>query len=116
MVQSTCMKPTIQYEDFDKLEIRIGTVTTATAPDWSQKLLRFEVDFGEVIGTRIIFSGVKQWYTPENFIGKQFPFLLNLAPKKMGPEESKGMMLMADGEQPILFHLEGTVSVGTIVR
>lgn len=110
------MKPTITYEDFDKLEIRIGTITSATAPEWSQKLLRFEVDFGEEVGQRVIFSGIKQWYTPENFVGKQFPFLLNLAPKKMGPEESQGMMLMADGEQPTLFHLDQEVSAGVTVR
>lgn len=109
------MKPTISYDDFDKIDIRIGTILAATNPDWSKKLLRFEVDFGEE-GKRIIFSGIKTWYTPEDFIGKQFPFLLNLAPKKMGEEESQGMMLMADGEKPIVFHLNETVQTGAIVR
>lgn len=110
------MKPTITYADFEKLDIRIGTIVSASSPDWSKKLLRFEVDFGE-IGTRVIFSGIKSWYSPEEFVGKQFPFLINLEPKKMGEEESQGMMIMADGqEKPVIFSLSNLVSSGTIVR
>jgi methionyl-tRNA synthetase len=115
MVQSTRMKPTIVYEDFDKIDIRIGTILSASAPEWSSKLLRFEVDFGEEIGKRVIFSGIKQWYSPDTFVGKQFPFLINLAPKKMGPEESQGMMLMADGEKPTVFSIE-KVAEGAVIR
>ncbi|MEP7167319.1 MAG: methionine--tRNA ligase [Candidatus Woesebacteria bacterium] len=110
------MKPPITYDDFDKIDVRIGTIESATAPEWSSKLLRFEVDFGEEIGKRVIFSGIKQWYSPDTFVGKQFPFLVNLAPKKMGPEESQGMMLMSDGEKPTLFHLDDSVQTGAIVR
>ncbi|PWU22754.1 hypothetical protein C5B42_05175 [Candidatus Cerribacteria bacterium 'Amazon FNV 2010 28 9'] len=111
------MKPSISYDDFEKLDIRIGTIVSASAPDWSKKLLRFEVDFSGEIGKRVIFSGIKLWYTPEDFVGKQFPFLLNLAPKKMGEEESQGMMLMMDGEEkPILFSVLSGVSNGTVVR
>lgn len=111
------MKPTIAYPDFEKLDIRIGTIIECAAPDWSKKLLRFEVDFGEELGKHVIFSGIKEWYTPDFFVGKQFPFLVNLPPKKMGEEESQGMMIMADGEEkPILFNLQGSVAPGTIVR
>lgn len=86
-------------------------------PQWSKKLLRFTVDFGEDVGKRIIFSGIKQWYTPEEFVGKKFPFLINLEPKKMGDEESQGMMLMADGEEkPVFFSLAQDVPSGTVVR
>ena len=109
------MKPTISYDDFDKVDVRIGTITAASSPEWSKKLLRFEVDFGEE-GKRVIFSGIRQWYDPESFVGKQFPFLLNLAPKKMGEEESQGMMIMADGEQPTIFHMNETVQAGAVVR
>lgn len=109
------MKSTIGYDDFEKLDIRIGTIVSASAPEWSKKLLRFEVDFGEE-GKRTIFSGIKQWYTPESFIGKSFPFLINLEPKKMGEEESQGMMLMADtADKPVVFAIEN-VSAGTVVR
>src|SRR3989344_4884650 len=72
------MKDPITFDDFMKLELRVGTIVEASSPDWSKKLLRFVVDFGEEIGKKIIFSGIKDWYTPEEFIGKQYPFLLNL--------------------------------------
>lgn len=118
MVKCAFMKPFITYPDFEKLEIRIGTVVACESPDWSKKLLKFEVDFGPEFESHFtIFSGIKTWYTPENFIGKQFPFLINLEPKKMGDEFSQGMMLMADGEEkPILFNLGSVVSAGTLVR
>ena len=111
------LKPTITYDDFAKVDLRIGTIASATAPEWSKKLLRFEVDFGEEIGKRIIFSGIKEWYSPESLVGKQFPFIVNLAPKKMNDEESQGMMIMADGaEKPVLFSLGEPVSAGDIIR
>jgi methionyl-tRNA synthetase len=110
------MKPSIQYPDFDKIDMRVGTVVAASAPDWSKKLLRFEVDFGEEIGQRVIFSGIKEWYQPEEFVGKQYYFVVNLEPKKMGGEESQGMMIMADGEKPTPFALPMTVLNGTVVR
>ncbi len=111
------MKPSISYDEFQKLDLRVGTVVACQMPDWSKKLLRFEVDFGFEIGTRVIFSGIKEWYTPDAFVGKQFPFLINLPPKKMGEEESQGMIIMADGEEkPIVFALQGSVPAGTIIR
>lgn len=110
------MKTPITYPDFDRLDIRVGTVVTATLPEWSRKLIRFEVDFGEELGQRVIFSGIKAWYQPEDFVGKQYAFLVNLEPKKMGEEESQGMMLMADAEQPIPLVLPQEVKNGTIVR
>ncbi len=118
MVQSRLtMKPTITYEDFAKVDIRVGTILSASAPDWSKKLLRFEVDFGEEIGKRVLFSGIKEWYSPETFIGKQYPFVVNLAPKKMGDEESQGMMIMGDGaDKPIMCQFESELRSGDIIR
>lgn len=111
------VKAAIQYPDFEKLDIRAGTIVEATAPEWSKKLLRFVVDFGEELGKRTIFSGIRQWYQPEEFIGKQFMFLVNLEPKKMGEEESQGMMLMADAEErPTVQPLQHAVANGTQVR
>lgn len=110
------MKSLIDYSDFEKLDIRIGTVVACVAPPWSKKLLRLEVDLGEA-GQRVIFSGIKEWYSPDELVGKQFPFIINLSPKKMQDEESQGMMVMADGpDQPILFQLPTNVPVGTVVR
>lgn len=109
-------KPTITYDDFAKLDIRVGTILSAAAPEWSKKLLRFEVDFGAEIGKRILFSGIKEWYSPETLVGKSFPFVINLAPKKMGEEESQGMMIMADTtDQPVLTPIENVPS-GSVIR
>ncbi len=110
------MKPTVTYADFEKLDFRVGKVVAATGPDWSSKLLRFEVDFGQEIGKRIMFSGIRKWYEPATLIGKSFVFLINMEPKKMGEEESAGMMIMADGDKPILFTLMEEVQPGAIVR
>jgi methionyl-tRNA synthetase len=111
------MKPTINYDDFEKLEIRVGEVISATAPDWSNKLLRMEVDLGDEIGKRILFSGIRKWYQPEEVVGKKMSFIVNMEPKKMGDEESQGMLLMADTEeQPYLIFLPETIKPGTMIR
>ena len=111
------MKPTIEYSDFEKLELRVGKVIEASVPEWSNKLLQFLVDFGEEIGTKTILSGVKQWYSPDDFLGKNFPFVINLAERKMGESVSQGMMIMADTEeQPTLFPLPLEIAPGTIIR
>lgn len=111
------MKPTIEYSDFDKLELRVGKIISAEAPEWSQKLLKFTVDFGSEIGEKTILSGVKQWYPPEDFVGKKFVFVVNLAERKMGESVSQGMMLMADEEEkPRTFALPEEIAIGTSVR
>jgi methionyl-tRNA synthetase len=73
----------------------MGTVVEATIPEGSNKLIRQVVDFGDEIGNRIIFSGIKQWYSPEELVGKQLPYLINLEPRKMMGEESQGMLVAA---------------------
>jgi len=91
------MKPIITYEDFAKLDLRVGTVIDCIEKEGSDKLLKLTVDFGEE--TRTIFSGIKKWYQPDDLKGKQFIFVFNLAPRKMMDEESQGMLLAADGEE-----------------
>ena len=93
------MKPIITYEDFAKLDIRIGTVINCVEKEGSEKLLRLTVDFGEE-GTRNILSGIKQWYKPTDLINKQFAFVFNLAPRKLMGEESEGMILAAGEKKP----------------
>jgi methionyl-tRNA synthetase len=95
------MKPTIQYDEFSKLDLRVGTVVECVEKEGSEKLLRLTVDFGSE-GTRNILSGIKQWYKPEDLKGKQYIFVFNLAPRKMMGEESEGMILAADGKKPNL--------------
>lgn len=108
------MKPTIAFDDFAKLDLRIGTVVNCEEKEGSEKLLRLTVDFGEE-GTRTILSGIKKWYTPEDIKGKQFVFIVNLAPRKMMGEESQGMLLSADGEKPLPLIISEQVTPGLII-
>jgi methionine--tRNA ligase beta chain len=91
------MKPEITYDDFAKLDMRVGTVVNCEEKEGSDKLLRLTVDFGEH-GTRNILSGIKKWYKPSDLIDKQFVFVFNLAPRKMMGEESQGMIMAAEGK------------------
>lgn len=111
------MKPVIQYSDFEKLDLRVGKIIAATIPEWSQKLLEFRVDFGSEIGQKTILSGVKAWYVPDDFIGKHYVFVINLAERQMGQGVSQGMMLMADvAGKAIPIPVKKSVPIGTIVR
>ncbi|CCH03044.1 methionyl-tRNA synthetase [Fibrella aestuarina BUZ 2] len=87
-------KDTITYDDFVKLDIRIGTITEAERVPKSDKLLKLRVDDG--MGGRQILSGIAKHFTPEELIGQQVTFLANLAPRKMMGQESQGMILMAE--------------------
>lgn len=87
------MKPTITITDFSKLDIRIGKVVEASIPEGSNKLIRQVVDFGEEIGRRVIFSGIQSFYSVEELLGKQLPYIINLEPRAMMGEESQGMLL-----------------------
>src|SRR6185369_14802741 len=106
---------TISIDDFQKLEIRIGTVTEANVPEWSHWVMKLTVDFGEEIGKRTIFAGIMKFFKPEELIDKQFPFVVNMKPKKIGPagDFSEGMMLAASSvtdnpeeDKPVLFSLQ----------
>jgi len=110
------MKDIINYDDFNKLDLRVGRIIEAQAPEWSQKLLEFKVDFGPEIGMKTILSGIKKWYQPEDMIGKLYPFIINLAERKMGEGLSQGMMIMADSEErPIIFPLPTEILPGTVI-
>jgi tryptophanyl-tRNA synthetase len=86
----------ISIDDFNNVDIRVGKVTESENVEKSEKLIRLHVDFGE-LGKRIIITGVRGYgYTPEDFSGKQFFFVVNLEPRKMMGEESQGMILAVD--------------------
>ncbi|MBI2310813.1 methionine--tRNA ligase [Candidatus Collierbacteria bacterium] len=111
------VKANINYEDFAKLDIRAGLIVGASAPEWSEKLIRYEIDLGEEIGKRILFSGIRKWYRPEDLVGKKVPVVVNLEPKKMGEEESAGMVIMTDGEDgAVMIFLSEKIKPGTVVR
>jgi len=111
------MKDIIKYQDFEKLDIRAGKVLVASCPEWSEKLIRYEMDFGEELGKRVLFSGIKKWYSPEDLIGKIKPVIVNMEPKKMGEEESQGMTIMVDGNDgPKLIFIDDKIELGTVIR
>lgn len=113
------IKPIIPYLDFDKVDLRVGRIVEATAPEWSEKLLEFKVNFGPEIGERTIFSGVKQYFQPEEFVGNRYVFVVNLEPRKMGPAISEGMMVMIahdESSAPIPIKLDDLALEGAILR
>lgn len=86
-------KETVQFDDFEKTDIRIVTVVAAERVPKTDKLLKLTVDTG--IDTRTIVSGIAEYYKPEDITGKQVCVLINLAPRKIKGIESQGMILMA---------------------
>ena len=87
-------KETIDFEDFTKLDMRVGTILEAVKVAKTKKLLQLKVDIG--IDVRTIVSGIAESFSPEDIIGQQVTVLTNLAPRKIRGVESQGMILMTD--------------------
>ncbi|MBK9935667.1 MAG: methionine--tRNA ligase [Cytophagaceae bacterium] len=98
------LKENIQFDDFAKLDIRIGTILEAEAVKKSKKLLKFLIDDG--LEKRTILSGIAEHFTPEEMVGKQVTFIANLAPRMMMGIESQGMILMAEDKDGSLSLLQ----------
>lgn len=108
----------IGIEDFMKLDLRIGTVKVCEFVEGSDKLLRFELDAGE-LGTRQIFSGIRGSYgEPDRLVGRKVVFIANLAPRKMRFGLSEGMILSAgfDGGDLALLDADDAAQPGAPVR
>jgi methionyl-tRNA synthetase len=88
------LKAEIVYDDFGKLDLRVGTIVTAAKVEKADKLLKLEVDLG--FEKRTIVSGIALHFKPEDIVGKQVVVVANLAPRKMRGIESNGMILMAE--------------------
>lgn len=131
----------ISYDDFKKLDARLGKVLVAEAVPDSDKLIRFELDFGlkpksvEPTGSpdhsagqndvreerdiRQILSAIREWYPqPERLIGKQMLFVVNLAPRVIRGLESHGMLMAVDGVDgaPVFLVAEKDAAPGAKVR
>lgn len=105
----------INFEDFAKVELRVGTVLEAEEVEGSEKLIKQIVDFGES-GKKQILSGIKQWYKPSQLVGKQFVYVFNLEPRKMMGLDSEGMILATDTDKPYPIKPSSRVSAGTKLR
>ena len=92
--QAAPVRENIEFDDFTKLDIRVGKVLECTKVPKADKLLQFRIDDG--LGCRTIVSGIAQHYAPEDLIGKQVCFVANLAPRKLRGIESQGMILSAE--------------------
>jgi methionine--tRNA ligase beta chain len=105
----------ITFEDFKKLDVRIGKIVFAEKVADTDKLLRLEIDFG--IEKRQVVAGIAEAYLPEQIIGKEIPVLMNLEPRKIRGIESQGMILAVGIEgKPVLMHPDQEVPPGSIVR
>ena len=103
----------ITYEEFQKLDIRIGTVLTAENIKGSDKLLKLEVDIGE---KRQIVAGIAKSHDPAELVGRQVVVMANMKPAKLFGLESRGMVLAGDVEGAVLLLPEKKVKEGTKVR
>lgn len=92
--EANSVKPAIVYDDFAKLDLRVGTIVTAEKVEKADKLLKLSIDLG--FETRTIVSGIALHFKPEDIVGKQVVVVANLAPRKMRGIESNGMILMAE--------------------
>jgi methionyl-tRNA synthetase len=115
-VTVSAVKAEIVYDDFDKLDLRIGTVLTAEKVQKADKLLKLEIDLG--FEKRTIVSGIAQHFTPEEMVQKQVIVVANLAPRKMRGIESQGMILTAEepGGKLILVNPDSLAQNGSNVK
>ena len=102
------VKPVVSFDDFEKLDIRVGRVLTCEKVKKSKKLLQFSIDDGS--GTpRTILSGIAQWWEPEQLVGKDVLFIANFEPRKIMGIESQGMILSAVDH-------DGSLAVTSLLR
>lgn len=109
------LKPTITYADFEKLDLRVGTVESFENVENSEKLVKLTVNIG--LNTRQILAGIRESVTKDELVGQQIVIVANLEARKMAGLESQGMILAADvdGKAVVLCPAK-QIENGTIVR
>lgn len=125
-------KPQINFDDWSKLDIRVGTILSAEIVPNTDKLLQLRVDFGEIASSdndeeptnvvpkndiRQIVSGIANHFKPEELIGLQCPFIINLEPRMIKGVESNGMILAVGTDKEFsLLHPSSSVTPGSSLR
>ncbi len=105
---------TITIDDFKKVQMKVGTILAAEKVEWSDKLLKIEVDLGDE--KRTVLSGISKFYTTEEVVGMQVIVVTNLQPRKIRDLESQGMILASEeGENVVLLSTHKKVTNGSIV-
>jgi methionyl-tRNA synthetase len=112
----TELKPDINYEDFEKIDLRVGKILEAEKVPKADKLLKLTVDLG--FEKRTILSGIAEYYQPEELVGKLVTVVANLAPRKIRGIESQGMLLMAGNDFGKLFNVgpEKDIETGSVIK
>lgn len=107
------MKDPITFADYAKIEVRVGRIVEAEVPEGSAKLIKFSVNFGSE--TRTIFSGIREWYTPEELVGVTTIWVTNIPPKKTPFGESQGMLFACDtvDGKPYIVRISEEVPTGS---
>ena len=105
----------INFEEFQKVDLRVAKVITAEKVEGSEKLLKLQIDLDSE--KRQIIAGIAQFYKPEDLLGKEIVIVSNLEPRTLMGLESQGMLLAADNKgQPVLLMPDKEVPPGTIIR
>jgi methionyl-tRNA synthetase len=109
------MKPIINFDEYAKIEVRVGKIVAAEVPEGSNKLIKFSVEFGAEIGQKTIFSGIKEWYSPEELVGVKTIWVVNLAPKKTPFGDSEGMLFACDtvDGKPYIVRISDEIEIGS---
>jgi len=105
----------INFEEFQKIDLRVGKIIEAERVEGTDKLLKLKVDLGEE--KRQLVAGIAKFYQPEDLVGKEIVVVVNLEPKTFRGIESQGMLLAADVEgRPVILKPDEEVPPGTEVR
>jgi methionyl-tRNA synthetase len=103
------VKPEIVFDDFAKIDLKVGTIVSAEKVEKADKLLKLQIDLG--FETRTIVSGIALHFKPEEIVGRQVTVVVNLAPRKMRGIESEGMILMAEDKSGKLHFINPEVKI-----
>ena len=105
----------ITFDDFKKLDIRIGKIVSVEKVKGTDKLLKLEIDFSKE--KKQLVAGIAEFFDPDQLVGKEIPVLLNLEPRSIRGIESQGMILAIDVDgKPVLLHPDKEVPPGSIIR
>jgi methionine--tRNA ligase beta chain len=105
----------INFEEFQKIDLRVGKIVESERVEGSEKLLKLKVDLG--VEKRQIVAGIGKFYQPEDLIGREIVVVVNLEPKILKGIESQGMLLAADFEgKPVLLRPDAEVPAGTKIH
>lgn len=110
-------KGEISFDDFQKLDLRVGKIVKVEPIEGSVNLLRLKVNLGYDYGVRQIVSGIARWYKSDQLVGRKFIFVANLEAKKLMGEESNGMIVCADSDHTaIIIPVDDKIPEGTVLR